>query len=124
MAINFEVSMFELLSHYELNGDLDLLKIKCSDELITEMAEKIQNWEKIAPSLGVNAEDVNDSTPNPSLRRIKCLREWKEHAGFKATYYALLKVLLKSGLQDTACNVCDVIIKSRCNYILFSFPSL
>lgn len=109
MASKFHMSMSELLSRYKLDKSLPFLKSKCSNEHIIMMADRLQDWEKITPSLGVSADDVkaNVGKPDSSLHRRKCLQIWKEYAGFKATYYALLEVLMESHLVDAACNICE-----------------
>lgn len=107
MASKFHTSMSELLSRYRLSETF--LKGKCSDEHIIMMADKFQDWEKITTLLGVNADDVKACVgkPDSSLYRRKCLQIWKEFAGFKATYYAFLEVLVESRLVDAACNICE-----------------
>lgn len=83
-----------------------------SDDLIIAVAEVVEDWEKIAPLLGVNAEDVRTSVATSELHQRKCLQQWKKQAGYHATYYALLEVLLQSDLGDTACKVCELFKKA------------
>lgn len=99
MAAKFEMTLCELLSKYKLSEEF--LKEKCSDEHINQMAEKLEDWEKVAPSLGVNADDVKvNSGSDSSLRRIKCLQKWKKQSGYKATYNSLLEVLLMQPVRS------------------------
>ncbi len=107
----FHLKMSGLLNHFGLNEDA--LRKKCSDDFIIEIAEVVEEWEKVAPSLNVNADDVKASVgkPDPSLYRRKCFQLWKDRAGVLATYYALLEVLLQSSLGNAASKVCELFIR-------------
>jgi hypothetical protein len=106
-----KISILDLLSRYN-KLDEAFLNEKCSDKHIIIMADMLGDWEKVSPSLGVNADDVKANVGNfPHLYRRKCLQMWKEQAGFRATYYALLEVLLELRLANAASNICELLIQ-------------
>ena len=107
------ISMSELLSRYNLSEEI--LRKECSDDDIIKVAPFVEEWEMIAPPLGVNADDVKARVgkPDPALCRRSCLQLWKEQSAFKATYYSLLEVLLESKLANTACKVCAFIAQAQ-----------
>ena len=89
-------------------------KERCTDEQIREIADRIDNWEDLAPFLELTKTDIqairNDHAANDKLQRRAALNKWKQKKGFKATYAALLKALLKSERKDLACEVCELVV--------------
>lgn len=87
---------------------------KILDEEITENHfHEIENiltkWEIAAPFLRVNVDDVKTYTPEPRRQQQRCLELFREHAGFKATYYKFLELLLQAQLGNTATKVCELL---------------
>ena len=105
------ISFEELIDHVGISADK--LNQKCSDQHISDISLFLTNWQSIAPHLGLtetDEEDVEQDGKKAQDRRYKALRTWKAKYSFKATYKALVDVLLKIGRADFAEKVCTLLV--------------
>ena len=88
------ISLQELIAYVGISADK--LNQQCSDKHISDISLFLTNWQSIAPHLG--------------LTESEALQTWKAKYLFKATYRALVDVLLKIGRADFAEKVCRLLV--------------
>ena len=106
-----EVTLEELLEYVGISRSQ--LAKPCSDEHLREIAKKVDNWEMIAPYLGLEVnriEDLKEDYSKSGLRSYNAFMKWKEKAAFKATYlYLVEEVFLKNGNATLAQFICNLL---------------
>ena len=86
------------LNHEIRNGDIPIL---------AKYFNKIELYPKLMNLDPAEEQDVvNNLNTSSQVAMIKCLSLWKEHDPFKATYVALLEILLRLKKGEIANNVC------------------
>ena len=106
------ISLQELIAYVGISADK--LNQQCSDKHISDISLFLTNWQSIAPHLGLtesDEEDLEQDVKKAQHRRYKALQTWKAKYLFKATYRALVDVLLKIGRADFAEKVCRLLVE-------------
>ena len=84
----------------------------CSDEHLLDIAPELACWVDLSPYLGLKEDEVEairSESRTERGKRLKCLREWKNKNGMKATYKALIEALLKCNMASHAEKVCRLL---------------
>ena len=105
------ISFEELIAYVGISAVK--LNQQCSDKHISDISLFLTNWQSIAPHLGLtekDEEDLEQDVKKAQDRRYKALQTWKAKNLFKATYRALVDVLLKIGRADFAEKVCRLLV--------------
>ena len=87
------------------------LNVKCQDIETTQIAERIVDWETLAPYLGLDdrhrkAIRINNSTHE--LRKKAMLDKWVHDNADEATYLYLIKCCLEAGDRQLCGEICDI----------------
>ena len=93
-----------------------VLKQRCTEEHLAEIAQHITDWRAVSPFLGLTeAEEtvILESTHSVPARKIAMLRKWKEKRESKATYKRLCQALRKCGLQNLEDIVIELLVESN-----------
>ena len=108
-------SLVELCSRFSLtNVDIHM---EVSDEHILEIYLQLENWEQVAPHLGLTNADIQaiekGAKSDQKLMRMHMLQEWKQIKMLDgtATYEVLLKALIKCNCSKSAIQVCELLNK-------------
>ena len=62
--------------------------------------------------------DVNESRTTQTAM-MKCLKFWKEHNPYQATYRALLNIVLGLEKRDTAHQICQQLTQRKYMYMIY-----
>ncbi len=111
-----EVCNSPLLAYLERSGaPLARLSCSCTDERLATIAEAIDDWETLAPHLGVLKSQqtaIKRDFPGQTVKqKQELLWQWKVQGGIDATYLNLCGVfwrLEKTNLVDTVCDCVPV----------------
>lgn len=89
----------------------DELKKPYDDRLLPLLADYIHPWRLVFESLlnQVDLDDIKKENDTEEERRTSALRKWKERSGHKATYEALIKILLGRGRTNQAESICQLL---------------
>ena len=92
----------DLLLRYEV--DNFCMKQTFRDEHLVEVGSQLDKWETLAWHIGIPTSEIENIKRecNNEVKGIQLLQCWKRGCGFKATYKALVILLLKINRADLA----------------------
>ena len=106
----------ELLRHHEV-GTQQLDGAPCDDNLLQFVAQNLQNYEFIAPSLDITSvrieEMQHDHNHSYRMQKVQCLKDWRTANGSKATPLSLMKKLVEAGNTDLAEKIITYVVKPQ-----------
>ncbi len=117
------VTLQELMRRYKLTDEQLNSKIKSSN--ISSLATSFKDMEFYLSAMELSPDEQADVT---MLRHsqgtleaiINCLKIWRRRDPSRATYRALLDIVLRLGKGETADNICGQL--TLCKYMCISAP--
>ncbi len=92
---------------------LEQLSCSSTDELLATIAKAIDDWETLAPHLGVLKPQQTAITRNypgqTEKQKQELLWQWKTQGGIDATYFNLCKVFWRQQKLNLVDKVCDCV---------------
>ncbi len=92
---------------------LEQLSCSCTDEHLATIAEAIDDWEPLAPHLGVlkpQQTAIKRDYPGQTVKqKQELLWQWKTQSGIEATYLNLSKVFRRQQKLNLVDKVCDCV---------------
>ena len=92
------------------------LDIQCPASVCSSIAMKLDNWQLLAPFLGVAEEDcseIKEDNRNFAVQRSKLLTTWRRQYGHKATFLKLAEGLEKIKRLDLIEYLCELFMEEQ-----------
>ncbi len=115
-----QVTLQELIKQYNLTDEQLNSEIEDSDT--PEMALCFDDVELYSTAMGLAPAEkagVKESR-GTQVAMMKCLQIWKEHYPSRATYRALLDIVLRLGKENTADQICQQLTLGQRKFIITS----
>ena len=115
----FILELNQLLKHYGVKKDE--LSVRCED--IHLIAQHIEDWEALAPYLGLKERqhriEIAHNHLTHALKTVAMLELWAKLNDYEATYLCLIEACLKAEDKELCGEICKIFMetsKCHCEY--------